>query len=357
MTSAASRIGRLLAEGREAGVFSAAACQVGAADGPVHTTAVGTLTWDGQPAAAETPFDVASVTKPIVGLLAMVLLEAGELALDDEVGQVLSEFRATDKAELTVGQLLTHTAGIPGQVPLYRSAPDADRLRAAVRELPLVAAPGTHVAYTSQGFMILGWLLAEVAGESLEDALRRYVLEPLAMTETRFGLPPQLRDRAAATERCPWRGRLVQGTVHDENAEVLGGCAGHAGLFSSVADLGALCREMLRAGTGDRSSWLGARTVRVMTAAHTDRLNLRRCLAWQGRDPVGCPAGDLVSSASYGHTGFTGTSVWIDPVLDLYVVLLTNAVHPDRDPPRIGAFRRRFHNGAIAAALSSRAEE
>lgn len=342
----------LLEAGRDAGVFSTASYEVGTSAGAVDGDVVGTLSWDGTAADRETSFDIASVTKPIVAVLAIALLERGALALDDTVGALLPEYTPTDKARITTGELLTHTSGLPGQVRMYRSSPTPGQMWDALARLPLVAPPGDRVVYSSQGFMLLGRLLEAAADAALDEALHAYVLGPIGMHSTRFGLPEADRAAAAATEECRWRGRLVQGTVHDENAEALGRPAGHAGLFSTTADLGRLCRAMLRGGVTDGGRVLTEPGVRAMTGPRTDRLNLRRCLGWQGRDATGCPAGDLVGPRSYGHTGFTGTSVWIDPDIDRYVVLLANGVHPRRNPPRMAAFRRRFHNAAIASVAT-----
>jgi CubicO group peptidase (beta-lactamase class C family) len=152
-----------------------------------------------------------------------------------------------------------------------------------------------------------------------------------------------------ATEWCPWRGRLVKGSVHDENAEVLGGVAGHAGLFSTAGDLARLGQVMLGGGQLAGRRVLAADLVAALTTPRTDHLPLRRCLGWQGPDPVGCPVGSRPSRNSYGHTGFTGTSLWIDPERGLFAVLLTNAVHPKRRPDGLRSVRCRFHDAVFAA--------
>lgn len=348
-----SPLRQLLTDAHRSRTFSAACYEIGDHANVLARDDLGTLSWGGPQVRPDTPFDVASVTKPIVGLLAMVLFEAGELGLDDTVGTYLPEYAGSDKEPLTVHQLLTHSSGIPGQQPLYRTADTPEQLLAAIRALPLAFRPGQGVAYSSQGFIVLGQILEKVAGEPLDQCLPRLVLEPLGMTHTTYSVAEDERGRTAATEWCPWRERLVQGTVHDENAHVLGGCAGHAGLFSTVEDLGRLCRMMLGTGRIGQDRLLHERTVELMTAPHTDHLPLRRCLAWQGHDAKGGPAGGLVSGRSYGHTGFTGTSVWIDPELDLYIVLLTNAVHPQRRPERIGQLRPTFHDLAVACSNRS----
>jgi CubicO group peptidase (beta-lactamase class C family) len=332
----------ILAQARENRVFSAAAWSYGTSAGPIDSGVLGTLSWSRPDAPADVWWDLASVTKPIVGLAVMSLVESGALLLDDTVGRWLPAFRDSDKSALTVRQLLTHTSGIPGQIPLYRWCTTADALVDAIRDVPVACPPDTRVIYSSQGFILLGRIAEAVAGVPLDDLVADRVTGPAGMSATRFGLPPEHRAKAAATEDCPWRGHVVQGTVHDENAEVLGGVAGHAGLFGPLADVEALARVLCADGL------LARATHTEMIRPATDHLALRRSLAWQGRDLTGCPAGDLLGPRAYGHTGFTGTSLWVDPDLDCYVVLLTNRVHPSRLPQDFPRVRAAFHNAAIA---------
>lgn len=332
-------------------VFSGAAWAVGRGEGVVAEGRLGTLAWDGPPVASDTLWDLASVTKPIVGLAVMALVEDGALSLDETVAAHLPEYASTDKADLTVYDLLTHTSGIPGQQPIWRDCATAEEMWAAIARLPLRFPVGTGIEYTSQGFMLLGWIAERVAGLPLDALVAERVTGPAGMPQATFLVPESDRARAAATEDCPWRGRVVQGTVHDENAEVLGGVAGHAGMFATLADVVALGRSLCRGGAGPHGRVLAERTLAVMTEPRTDHLPLRRSLAWQGKDPHRSSAGDLLTPAAYGHTGFTGTSLWVDPVLDVFVVLLTNRVHPRRDSDAIAVVRRRFHNAAVTVAL------
>ncbi|HEX3789733.1 MAG TPA: serine hydrolase domain-containing protein [Pseudonocardiaceae bacterium] len=331
----------ILTEAYERKVFSAAAWSYGTGDKVLDSGTIGTLSWGGPAADADTWFDLASVTKPIVGLAVLALVESGALVLDDTIGAWLPAFRGGDKAKLTVRQLLTHTSGIPGQIPLYRWCTTAEQLVDAIRQVPVAFAPGTNVAYSSQGFILLGLIAEQAGGLPLTQLVARYVTDPVGMADTRFGLPPELRERAAATEECPWRGRIVQGTVHDENAEVLGGVAGHAGLFAPLPDLTALGQALCA------SRLLSAAGMATMIEPATDHLPLRRGLAWQGRDRENCPAGDLLGARAYGHTGFTGTSLWVDPDLGCFVVLLTNRVHPSRAGEQFGRVRKAMHNAAV----------
>jgi CubicO group peptidase (beta-lactamase class C family) len=332
---------------RAARAFSGAAWSVGTADGPVSRGVVGTLSWDGPPVADDTLWDLASLTKPIVGLAVMALLERGRIALSDSVEMHLPDYAGTEVGGVTVWHLLTHTGGVPGHQPLWRTHSNRSGMLRALRELRLQSPPGTRVAYSSPGFMILGLVAEAAADQPLDELVRQTVTEPVGMPDTGFNPPRDRWARTAATERCPWRGRVVQGTVHDENAHVFGGVAGHAGLFSSLGDMERLALALLRGGRTEAGRLLDAHTLHVMTSPATDHLNERRSLAWQGVDRLAAAPGDLLSARAYGHTGFTGTSVWVDPELDFYAVLLTNRVHPTRDSPQIATVRARFHNLAV----------
>jgi CubicO group peptidase (beta-lactamase class C family) len=320
-------------------VFSGAAWSVGDASGPITRGFTGNRRWGGAAVGEDSLWDLASVTKPIVGLVVMALVERGTLALTDTLGALLPGYSASpDKAGLTVAQLLTHTSGLPGATPLWRTHHTREDLLAAIRDTPLPAPPGTRVEYSSQGFILLGLVAEAVGAEPLDALVRRLVTDPAGMRETTFAPDP---DRAVSTEECAWRGCLVTGQVHDENAVVLGAPAGHAGLFAPLADLERLARLLLAGGL------LRPEAHALMTAAHTDGLNLRRGLGWQGRDEVGSPVGTGPGPRSYGHTGFTGTSLWIDPDAGATMVLLTNRVHPTRTATGIERVRHEFHDLAV----------
>ena len=336
----------LLQEARDHELFSAASWAVTDADGVIETGHLGTYAWDGEEISEAVTYDLASVTKPIVGVVAMRLVEEGILALDDTVDRFLPDFAASTKAELTVRQLLTHTSGMPGRVPMYRNNADREAMIIALRELPLRNAPGAAVEYSSQGLMIVGLILEAAGGGSLSALVDEFVCDPLGLTSTGF-LPA--RDRLstnAATEDCPWRGRVVRGEVHDENAVVLGGVAGHAGLFSTVGDLTRLAQALLQAEHGE--GLLAPRTMAVMTRQQFGASPTVRPLGWWGYDLVGSTSGDLLGEGAYGHTGFTGTSLWIDPDGPRAYVLLTNRVHPSRERLGFASVRRRFHNLAVS---------
>ncbi|MCY9661671.1 serine hydrolase [Paenibacillus chondroitinus] len=347
-----SRITEFLQKARDEKTFSGAAYAIGNSDGIKEQGTVGTLIWDGPSVQLDSIWDLASVTKPIAILPLMVMLERGECYLDNGIAHFLPDYKDTDKANLTLRQLLLHTSGIPGQQPLYQTSPTKKELLAAVRNLPLRYAPDTDVEYSSQGFMILGEIIEAIAGDSLDAVLKQLVLEPIGMSQTLFNPGAHLHPRIAATEYCEWRSTTVIGEVHDENAVVMGGIAGHAGLFSTAGDMSKLCQAMLRLGETAEGRFLQPETVRVMTNNQTSSLKLARGLGWQAKDRHDSPAGDLFSMSSYGHTGFTGTSIWMDPEDDVFAVLLTNRVHPTRTSTAIKRVRSIFHNLAFLSVRS-----
>ena len=337
------RLRRVVRRGREERVYSAAAWSTGAANGRHAARGwLGTRRWGGEPVDGSELWDLASVTKPIVGVAALALVERGALDLDDTVRGRLAGFREAPCAGATVRHLLTHTSGLPGQVRLHRRHPTRTRLLDAVRATPLRSAPGTRVEYSSLGFIVLGLLLEAVTGRGLDALVDELVCAPLKMTRTSFNPPAAPGSSFVATEECPWRGRVVHGEVHDENAVVLGGVCGHAGLFAPLRDVERLAVAM----AGEGGGVLTPATLRLMTSPHTDGLNLRRGLAWQGLDAQDSPVGPAFGPRSFGHTGFTGTSVWIDPLRGRYAVLLTNRVHPTRDGDGIRRVRHAFHEAA-----------
>jgi len=193
--------------------------------------------------------------------------------------------------------------------------------------MDLVYPPGSRSVYSDPGIILLGEILEQVAGQPLETFVRERVLEPLGMKDTMYLPPPGLLPRIAPTEFDPWRGRLVHGEVHDENAFAMGGIAPHAGLFSTAGDLSRFAQMMLNGGIGGMVS---RGTIELFTRK-AGIPESDRALSWDTKSAEGCSAGTLLSPSSFGHTGFTGTSMWIDPERQLYVILLTNRVHPTRE--------------------------
>ncbi|NYI67042.1 serine hydrolase domain-containing protein [Spelaeicoccus albus] len=331
-----------LGEGLRRKAYSAAAWTVGTRDAVRDSGYLGSYAWDAAPIDANALFDLASLTKPIAAIATMALVERGYVALDDSVGDFLDDYVGSDKADITVRQLLTHTSGLPGQVQMFRYCRSRDDMLAALRALPVRPKPA--IEYSSQGFMLLGLILEAASGRRLPRLIDELVCEPAGMTSTMFNPPAAETSRTVATEDCPWRGRIVRGEVHDENAVVLGGVAGHAGLFSTAGDLSRLGKALLAAPAGGKLLSPPA----MAALANGEAVPESRPLGFWPREPSGSTSGDLLSIRAFGHTGFTGTSLWIDPTAGMYFVLLTNRVHPSRNGPSIAPLRRRFHNLAVS---------
>jgi serine-type D-Ala-D-Ala carboxypeptidase len=301
----------------------------------------------------DTRYDLASLTKVVATLPSVLnLVAAGEIALDDTVGRFFSNagwFQSPSLADTTVRSLLAHTAGLPAWRPLFAQLGDRRTALAAVLQSP-VERPG-EVVYSDLGFMLLGAIVERVAHERLDAFARREVFEPLGMTATGFG--PLTGVPVAATEDCGWRDRVLEGEVHDENAVVWDGVAGHAGLFGTAADVARYAR-----------AWLGAdgRLGPAEVLAEATREQARspdgalRGLGWALAPVPGTVAAAEgfmgVGARGFGHTGFTGTSLWIDPHDGIAVVLLTNRVHPRRGSPAAIQRLRRDVHAAVRAAFA-----
>jgi CubicO group peptidase (beta-lactamase class C family) len=295
-----------------------------------------------RPMTAGTVFDLASLTKVVATMPCLLHLAGrGEVGLDEPALRYLPAFAGSGKDEVTVRHLLAHTSGLPDQRRYYRYLTDAGAVRAAALAEPLVARPGTTVCYSDVGFIVLGELAAAVAGCGLDDLVREVVCAPLGLKATRYRPPGDWADRIAATEVV--RGTAKVGVVHDENAETLGGVAGHAGLFGTVADLA----RFAAAWAGDGSPPAGLRAEAL--ACQTEGLGGRRGLGWGLRHDRWDNMGDGWPASGAGHTGFTGTSLSVDARSGLWAVLLTNAVHFGRGPEHsVVALRKQVH-AAVAA--------
>ncbi|MFF3874268.1 serine hydrolase domain-containing protein [Streptomyces sp. NPDC001978] len=277
------------------------------------------------PATVDTPFDLASLTKLCTSVAAVQQIERGTLGMDARVGDYLPEFRAAARHGITVRQLLTHTSGLRPELPLYDCRDDAQRL-ALLRVEPPTGEPGTYL-YSDLNMLLLQFALERVTGRTLDVLVHEGITRPLGMTATGFGPCPG----AAATEyqRRPWakadRG-MLRGVVHDENAWALGGVAGHAGLFSTGRDLAVFCRTLLAGGSYGPARILGPDLVELLLTA--PGLGFAVDQPWF--------MGELAGSGAAGHTGFTGTSLVLDPMTETFLVILANTVHPVRRPADSG---------------------
>lgn len=359
-------ISNLLEEHIKAGDFPSAVYVIGENDRIVFTDALGHSAVEPYRVAnkLDTIYDLASLTKPLVtGMLCARRIELGELTLDSSISHYLPEFDRTDKSMITVRELLTHTAGLPAWRPLYILAEDEpERVAGAIASLDLEYKPGTRVVYSDLGFIALGILLARMTGHPLAEMAQREIFEPLKLQHTFFNPEIALQTGIAACEAgnayerdmCEQSGagayensrqRLIWGEVHDGNAYFLGGAAGHAGLFSNAPDTFLLAQQFL----AESSKLLTPETCSLFRTNMTPGLEESRSLAWQLAETNESTAGTDLPPDSFGHNGFTGTSLWIDPSHARVFILLTNRTHARQLPfANINGVRRRFHSLAVA---------
>jgi CubicO group peptidase (beta-lactamase class C family) len=330
--------------------FPGAFAVVGDAGGGYVAQGAGRIDWaaDAPRPDARTLWDLASLTK-VVGTTSAVLQLAAErrVALDAPVQRYLPEWTGPNKERVTVRHLLTHGSGLPAWRPLYKEATSPESARALVLATQLDTAPGARFLYSDLNFILLGTIVARVTGRPLDVYLHDRVFTPLGMTDTRFRPPTSELARIAPTEFDPWRQRKVRGEVHDENAYALGGVSGHAGIFSTAGDLARLARAYLGGGALDGRRVFDAATVAEFTRVQDTTLS-RRALGWE-TPTGGNSAGHYLSRRAFGHTGFTGTSLWIDPERGVYVILLSNRVNPTRTNTRIGRVRVALADAALQA--------
>ena len=349
---------------------------------------------DPRPVDPATIYDLASLTK-VIGLTtaSMLLVDEGKLDLDAPVRAYLPEFQGTGKDRVTIRHLLTHSSGLPAWRPLFKEAATRAAALALVDTTPLSVAPGDSFIYSDLGAITLAQVVERIAGERLDRYLAHRVFDPLNMTATHYLPPRNWRPRIAPTEQdSVFRHRMIHGEVHDENAGRLGGVSGHAGLFSNALDLARFAAWLLAARSGgltpgrcpgvatnsatQRSQGNGANmrlgcvtpgqrpgvNPPVVSAETVVRFTTRqklppgssRALGWDTPSQPSS-AGTRLSERAFGHTGFTGTSIWIDPEKDLFIILLTNRVHPTRENPRILRVRPRVADLAVEALVDSAA--
>ena len=388
-------VARLIDDAVRRRAFPCAVVEVGDGAGPVWRHAAGALSYGGDTAAtADTVFDLASLTKVLATTtVVMRLVEAGVLALDEPVAGRIADWRGSDRGAVTVADLLEHAGGLTAHLPFFRDHRGRADYQHAISTLPLEYPPRRRSVYSDLGFILLAFIAADAGGAGLDEQFDE-VADRLGLGDLRYRPPAAWRRRTAPTEVDPWRGRLLRGEVHDENGWALGGVAGHAGLFGTAPAVGRFARAVLetlrggaeppgpearpgtkdpseaetppgrpkparpdtRPGTKDPSEAEtppGRPTLaRPETLARFVRRSRvagsSRAMGWDTM-LVTSSCGRLLSPAAFGHTGFTGTSLWVDPAQDLYVVLLTNRVHPTRANEAILGVRPAVHDAVVRA--------
>jgi len=321
-------------------------------------------------ASLETIYDLASLTKPLVtGVLCARLVQLGNLTLNSSVANYLREFDRPDKHLITVRQLLTHSSGLPAWRPLYiLTHGEKDGTIGAIASEALAYKPGERVVYSDLGFIVLGLLLQSLTGKRLDQLAQSEIIEPLNLKATFFNPSQSMKASVAACESgnayerdmCEldlalstygrWRTGVIWGEVHDGNAHFLGGAAGHAGLFSNAGETLRLANQFV----GGLSELLSKATCELFRRNMTEGLNEARSFAWQLAATKDSTAGPALPPDAFGHTGFTGTSCWIDAERERAYILLTNRTHARMLPfANINQVRREFHTLAVSALKST----
>jgi len=313
----------------------------------------------------DTFFDLASLTKPLATTLAvMKLVQEGRLEIEDKVASILLLFRNTEKEGIRIINLLAHNSGIPDYRPYYLNlcGLPQNKRESALRDLlvkePLLSTPGENVLYSDLGFMILRWVIETVSGSRLDHFVYDNIYKPLGLEKIFFvnldskeKSGKELNGSFAATEICPWRNSLLEGVVHDENAYVMGGIEGHAGLFGTASDVNLLLSELLFSFHGiSKQAAIDGKQVNHFLRRREGAV---RALGFDAPSLTGSSAGIHFSRNSVGHLGFTGTSFWMDLDNFVIVTLFTNRIHPSRENVKIKEFRPALHN-IIMESLAER---
>jgi CubicO group peptidase (beta-lactamase class C family) len=356
------KVREYLVKGVEQGVFPGADLKV-LKDGEIvfeFSTGFASLIPEKRGLQKGTIFDVASLTKVVVTTSAvMLLVQEEKLNLDDMLGVFFPECKSRDKKNITIRQILSHSAGFISWSPIFREV-EEEEARTGVKIMgtalaknfflksilkkPLVCEPGTSGIYSDLGFILLGLIIERITGESLDRFAQKRIFEKLGMQTSFYIKNNKLKKdvHIASTEYCPWRGRVIHGEVHDENAWALGGVAGHAGLFTSTEDISIFARELINAyyHKGELFSQEVARTFFKKQEIPSSSF----ALGWDTPTPGVSTSGRYFSIESIGHTGFTGVSLWIDIPRRIAVVFFTNRIHPDRKNDKIKSFRPALHD-------------
>ena len=360
------RIVEVLEDGTKEGVYPGAVLLIACRGEIVFLKAVGhrSIVPMKRPMKIDTVFDLASLTKPLATTLVMMkVVDQGIIDLDQALSELLPFADLRDKRKLTPRLLLSHAAGLADWKPFFMGLiqfpPEIRRaiLREQIIGLPFAYSPGTSCIYSDLGFMILEWVIQERTGERLPSYLDRDFFGPLSLKKTFLGSENRPKDvtpeQMAATEDCPWRKKVIQGDVHDENAYALGGYSGHAGLFGTAEEIHAVVDLLREHYWGRRRDYFSPDTVRSFFKRQEIAKDCTWALGWDTPSPVNSSAGKTFSSNSVGHLGFTGTSVWMDLEKDVVVVLLSNRIHPTRTNEKIRAFRPKLHDKVMEVLFVS----
>ena len=334
--------------------FPGCAISVGYRGKLIFEQSFGTFTYEPQSPKIEVNsiFDLASLTKVVATTTTtMILYDQGRLQLDWKVIDIVPAFQGKDKEKVTIRHLLTHTSGLPGWIRFYLDLNGKEHIIQEICDTELENEPGTTYVYSDLGMIMMQKILETIAQKPLDQLVLDYISIPLYMKRTIYNPDSSLINEIVPTEISEWHKKLVHGFVHDENTYVMGGISGHAGLFSTVQDLSVFCQMYLNRGLYDNKRILKTETIELFTTRQNLIEGSTRALGWDTRSEQNSMAGDFMSLRTFGHSGFTGTTIWIDPENQVFVVLLSNRVYPTRENRKISRVRPIVHNYVMKTIL------
>ena len=314
-----------------------------------YEKAYGNFTYekDSKKVTTNTIYDLASLTKVVATTTAtMICYDRKLFSLDDKVVKYIPEFGVNGKENITIKNLLLHNTGLPAWKKFYERDLKYDEVLDEIYSSELEYETGSKMVYSDLGIITLGKIIEKVCGKPLDVFCNEEIFIPLKMETTFYNPENAIKKFCAPTEIDNyWRNKTLQGEVHDETSAMLNGIAGHAGLFSVASDIAKLMAVLMNDGKLDGKQFIDKNTIKLFTTKYSDQSS--RALGWDTKSETGSSAGDFFSPNSFGHTGFTGTSIWVDPERNLFVVFLTNRVYPTRDNPKIQKVRPELHNAII----------
>jgi len=343
-----TKVDKLVNQAIKDSVFPGATLLISKDGKIIYKNAYGNFTYDKHSTKVKlnTIYDLASLTKMVsTTTSAMICIDKGLFNLSDKVVKYIPQFANNGKENITIRNLLMHNSGLPAYKRFYKFCKNADDVIKDIYKTKLIYKTGSKTVYSDLGMIVLQKVIEKVTGKSLDKFSEEKIFIPLNMNRTMFNPPDSIKKEIAPTEYDDyWRHRQLQGEVHDETASQLNGVSGNAGLFSNVEDLSHFLKMILQKGVYSGKRIIKSSTIKLFT---TKQPNSERALGWDIKSPKKSSAGNLFSSKSFGHTGYTGTSFWVDPIKKLFVVFLTNRVYPTRKNRKIIKFRPVLHDEII----------
>jgi len=344
-----TKVDSIVNEGIQQKAFPGAALLINLNGVTIYKNGFGKFTYDSNSPVVKTStiYDLASLTKVIAATTAaMICIDSNYFMLDDKVGKYIPEFGTNGKENITIRNLLLHNSGLPAWKKFYDKKLTREQILLEIYSSGLEYETGIKSVYSDFGMIILAKVIEKVTNTTLDKFCEKKIFEPLGMNDTFFNPPDSVKKRIPPTENDNyWRHRLIKGEVHDETASLLGGVSGHAGLFSSVEDLEKFMIMILNKGVYQNQRIINSETIELFTKRQSQENS--RALGWDTKSEKGSSAGNLFGENSFGHTGFTGTSIWVDPDRNLFVVFLTNRVYPSRVNNKILLIRPLLHDAVI----------